>query len=287
MNQEEIQYSPSTLETIDYALFNWINNDLNIFSNTTDGWKKVPVIWTSSERVHQMKSDKDIRDSSGMLKFPIISVERKNIVKDVSKSPIPANIKSLYDKDGAALTITRVINQEKTSNFKNADLNKYSNPLYRNNGMFSVKDPRRIKNNKIVYQTASIPMQIYVFINYEIHIKTDYMQQLNEIITPFYVKNGNQKAVTLRNDNYKYEAFIKEITPDNNSSALNEERKVYSAKIDMEVVGKLSYSGDNLDKPKVTITENAVEVKIPRERVIMGDTPEYYDLIKNKTSYRD
>jgi hypothetical protein len=55
----------------------------------------------------------------------------------------------------------------------------------------------------------------------------------------------------------------------------------------MEVVGKLSYSGDNLDKPKVTITENAVEVKIPRERVIMGDTPEYYDLIKNKTSYRD
>jgi hypothetical protein len=113
------------------------------------------------------------------------------------------------------------------------------------------------------------------------------MQQLNEIITPFYVKNGNQKAVTLRNDNYKYEAFIKEITPDNNSSALNEERKVYSAKIDMEVVGKLSYSGDNLDKPKVTITENAVEVKIPRERVIMGDTPEYYDLIKNKTSYRD
>lgn len=285
--QEEIQYSPSTLESIDFALYNWIDTDLNIFSNTTEGWKKVPITWVTAERAHQLKNDKDIRDSSGMIKYPIITLERKSIIKDISKSPIPANIKSVYDKNGAALTITSVINQEKTSNFRNADLNKNVIPLYRNKGMFSLKDPRRIQNNKVVYQIASIPMQIYVMINYEIHIKTDYMQQLNEIITPFYVKNGNQKAVTLKNDQYKYEAFIKEITPDSNSNNLNEERKTYSAKIDMEVVGKLSYSGNNLDKPKITIVENAVEVKLPRERVIFEDQPEYYDLLKNKTSYRE
>ena len=29
--------------------------------------------------------------------------------------------------------------------------------------------------------------------------------------------------------------------------------------------------GPNDDRPKITIVENAVDVKIPRERVIMGD----------------
>ena len=40
----------------------------------------------------------------------------------------------------------------------------------------------------------------------------------------------------------------------------------------------------NGDRPKVIKTENAVEVKIPRERVILGDIPQYG---KDKGFYRE
>ena len=288
MELKEENFNPSTLETIDFALFNWLNEEMNIFSSTTEGWRKVPVIWTSAERAHQIKNNQDVRDSSGMIKLPLITVERKTVVKDISKSPIPANIKPYNDERGASITIAREIQQEKTSNFRNADTAKFQrSQINSNNYTFGIKDPRSIQNNKIVYETITIPIPIYVFINYEIHLKTEYLQQVNEMITPFYVKNGNQKAITLKSDSYFYEAFIKEIETENNSSNLAEERKLYGTKINIEVVGKLSYSGGNLDKPKVVRRENAVEVKLPRERVITGDSPEYYNLIKNKTNYRE
>ena len=35
--------------------------------------------------------------------------------------------------------------------------------------------------------------------------------------------------------------------------------------------------GDNQDQPKVVVRENAVEFRMPRERVISGDDPEHDD----------
>ena len=43
---EEI-FMPSTLETIDFAVYNWLNDDLNIFATTNKGWKKIPIVWAS------------------------------------------------------------------------------------------------------------------------------------------------------------------------------------------------------------------------------------------------
>jgi hypothetical protein len=35
MELKEENFNPSTLETIDFALFNWLNEEMNIFSSTT------------------------------------------------------------------------------------------------------------------------------------------------------------------------------------------------------------------------------------------------------------
>ena len=45
-----IPFEPSTLENIDEAVFNFVNEDLNISTRTNKGFKKVPVIWQGSER---------------------------------------------------------------------------------------------------------------------------------------------------------------------------------------------------------------------------------------------
>lgn len=296
---QEISFMPSTIETIDFALYDWLNEKMDIYATSESGWKKVPITWISAERSHQIKSNKEIRDSSGLIKLPLITIERKSIVKDPTKTgSVPANIRPINDEKGGTLTFARRINQEKTSNFANADQLKRTTleqtetrtnyrrdsrafPLYENR---SVRRP----SNKVVYETISIPIPVHVVVSYQINIRTDYLQQLNEITTPFYTKNGNTRYIQLFREQHKYDAFIKgEFAYENNAAQLNEERKNYAASVNLEVIGYLIGEDKNQENPKIVIRENAVEVKFPREHVIMGDVPQFLNSAKNKTSYRE
>jgi len=48
----------------------------------------------------------------------------------------------------------------------------------------------------------------------------------------------------------------------------------YETTINIEVLGYLIGEGENQERPKIVTRENAVEVKIGRERAIMGDIPD-------------
>jgi len=296
---KEIPFEASTIETIDMAFYDWLNVDMDIYSTTSEGWKKVPVTWISAERTHQLKSDQDIRDSSGMVKYPIMTVTRASIIKDPSrKGAVPANIRPINDEKGGTLTIGRVINQEKTSNFLNADLKRSvtadqtdlrTNRSPKGSVVTPLFSKQKTSNqNKVVYQTITIPLPIYVVVTYEVNIKTDYQQQLNEISTPFLTRNGNVKYFQISKEQHRYDAFIKEdFNFTNNAVNLNEERKTYGCKISIEVKGYLVGDAANQIGPKAVVRENAVEVKIPRETVIFGDIPDFLNTAKNKTSYRE
>ena len=75
-------FLPSTIETIDYALFDWVES-LKLHAETNKGWKETKVIWVSAERAFQLKSNKELRDINGILKLPLVTVERT----DLTKSP--------------------------------------------------------------------------------------------------------------------------------------------------------------------------------------------------------
>ena len=53
---------PSTIEDIDAAMLDYINNTLNIHTETNKGFKKVPIIWVASERAAQIKQNKDYKN---------------------------------------------------------------------------------------------------------------------------------------------------------------------------------------------------------------------------------
>ena len=59
---KEVKFMPSTIETVDVALYNWLDEELNIFCTTNEGWKKVPLIWSMPERSFQIKDNKDLRN---------------------------------------------------------------------------------------------------------------------------------------------------------------------------------------------------------------------------------
>ena len=169
------------------------------------------------------------------------------------------------NKGGGSITISRRINQDKTSNFANADSFRKEDQL---------NFPR--DNKKIVYEWVSIPMPTYVEIAYSISLRTEYQQQMNELVTPFVTKTGAINYFPMRNKGHFYEGFIQgNFAASNNLSGLGEEERRYETKIDIKVLGYLLGEDNNQETPKMVITENAVEVKIPRERIILGDIDEH------------
>jgi hypothetical protein len=268
---------PSNLETIDEAVYNWVNEELNIFANTNRGWAKVPVIWVSAERAVQSKANKSLRDKEGALIFPIITIERTDVEKDLSfKGSVQANVFPVKDYRGGSIPSTRVINQNKTKNFQNADAK-------RTYGQINFKvEP---KNEKIVYTHKSVPMPTYVKTMYKIMLRGEYQQQINEMSQPFMVYTGGINSFILKNNGYRYEAFMESsFTQDNNVANLDVEERIYQTSVDIRVLGILLGSGDNQEKPRIVERENAVEFKQPRERVVMQDDPTHPD---NWGKYRE
>ena len=274
---KEVSFMPSTIETIDRAFIDFIDNKLDIFSTTNKGWEKVPVLWVSAERAFQIKRDKGLRDNKGILKLPLITIERKGMKKDPSMKGVAwSHIPEVNDKKGGAITIARTIKQDKTSNFVNADSARkrgsITNPVV---GEGQQNFPNSA-TSKVVYETVSIPIPTYVVVDYDVAIRTEYQQQINDIITPFITKTGQINNFVMKMEGHMFEGFIQgDFGQSSNVAQLNEEERMYETSIKIKVLGYLIGEGPNRERPKLTLRENAVEVKIPREQVIFGDIPEF------------
>ena len=78
----DYSFAPSTLETIDFSIYDYMNQDINFHVTTNKGFEKVPIVWVASERSYQIKNKKELRDDEGTIIMPVITIERKSVVKD-------------------------------------------------------------------------------------------------------------------------------------------------------------------------------------------------------------
>ena len=274
--QQEIFILPSRMETIDFSVYDKVNDVFNLHTNTNEGFKKVPVIWVTAERAFQIKKNKELRDLEGTLVYPIIYIERTATTKDPAQKGVfqanvpPAFLRKGYDVQGGSIEIAKLINHKKTSEFANADAHRRHNGVRPN---FV-----RRKTDKVVYKTISMPQPVYVYNTYEITIKTEYQEQMNDLVNPFITIPGQINEIRFHKDGHFYTGFIdSSFSYDNNIGNLSEETRSYETKITVNVVGYLIGKGPNDNQPKISIRENAVEFKMPRERVIMGDTIQHSD----------
>ena len=110
---KEVPFQPSTLETIDFAMYRFLDEELNLYTSTNKGWEKVPVIWSSAERAYQVKNQKELRDQDGTLILPLITIERSSVIKDLEKKgTVWANVPPIKDEKGGSITIARRVQQE-------------------------------------------------------------------------------------------------------------------------------------------------------------------------------
>tara|TARA_R100001198_G_C5230965_1_gene210154 strand:+ start:1305 stop:2174 length:870 start_codon:yes stop_codon:yes gene_type:complete len=262
---KEVTFMPSTIETVDTALFNWLNEELDIFCTTNEGWKKVPLIWSMPERAFQIKDNKDLR-SQDIFTLPAISIDRTSVVKDPNMKGVAwSHIPRINDAKGGAITVARRLQQEKTANFQNADAKRlFKQPTY------------PYKSDKAVYEVISMPLPTYVVMTYKLIVNTEYQQQMNEIVTPFLAYTGQINNFFINCDGHRFEGFVDgSFSLENNIENLGEEERKFKTSIDLKVLGYLMGSANNDDQPKMTIRESAAELRIVRERVIFDDKKDY------------
>ena len=279
---------PSNIEDIDSALYDYIKEEMKIFCTTNKGWEKTPVVWVSPERAIHSKRDKELQGGLDAFVWPAITVERTGYAKDLGrKGGVYGPFVTSGGPDGGVITVARKINQDKTQNFANADslrLNKQSNFPTVSRTMDQWRTNRPKKNKKVVYQTITMPMPVYVDVTYSVTLFSEYQQQMNEMMNPFTNLGGSVNYFAIHRNGHTYEAFVQQdFSSENNVSNLAEEERKYKTKIDIKVLGYLIGEGKNQETPKLVYRENAVDVKIGRERVVLGDTPDF----KTKTSFRD
>ena len=168
MPNREIILEPSTLETVDYAIFNLINDGFNLHTTTNDGFKKVPVLWLTPERAFDSKS-KDlrdhIRDSVGKLRLPLITVERSSMTKDPAfKGGFQAHLFPAlngprgYRKHPRLLS--RKISQKATRKFASIESQQLVD-----------QQNYPTNNKKVVYEETYGPIPTWVKVEYSIKIR--------------------------------------------------------------------------------------------------------------------
>lgn len=265
----------STLETIDYAFYDFVNDKMNNFATKNDGWNKVPIVWTSAERSFLSKDNKELHDKDGTLKLPLITIERTAITKDLAKKGAFYG-NPVYNHDairGGRIVVSRKVVRGKTNNFAAADNIKKFDDSNRTPG----RSPYYPSNNKkVVYETITVPAPVYLSINYDLTVRAQYVQQMNQLISPFATLGGHINSFLIRRDGHRYETFMQaSFTSNNNVSNMGVDERTYETKFTFDVLGYIMGESPNGDRPKAIKTENAVEVKIPREHVIFGDIPQY------------
>ena len=271
--QEKI-IQPSTFETVDYAFYDFLTG-MNIQAVTNKGWKNVPLVWSSSERVFFSKEKKELRDLDGTLILPIMSVERTAMTKDLNRkgSQWGGTLNFRDPRHGSRMTIGRRIVSDKTRNYAVADNRKKFEDVTRNNGRQSYfKRP----NKKVVFETISMPIPVFIGMTYLVTLRTEYVQQMNQMLQPFATLGGHINSFSIKRDGHRYETFLRsDLSQANNVSSFSQEERTYQTQLTFETLGYIIGEGKNGERPKFVKRQNAVEVKIPRERVIVGDNQQF------------
>jgi len=254
-NDDNVPSVPSTLENIDTAVFRFVDETLNPQVKTNKGIEKVKVLWLGSERAFQIKNNKELRDGVGKLRLPLITISRTSLSKeDNFKGSVQSE-----ELENDRILVKRVIKQDKTQNFQNSDRRRktgdYTGPS---------------SSKKIVYETVTIPRPVYVSCTFEVFIRTEYQQQMNHIL-PLFIAERRRNFI-VENNGYRYEAFIDSDYGITSSGNLGEDERMFTAKATVKILGYLTGNDHNDDEPFIQRSESVVEVKISRERVIIGDS---------------
>ncbi len=266
----EIVIPSCTVEDVDRALFNLFDRDLELQYEKQGETRRVPIVFATGERFALLRRRLPLRDKAGTLILPVISITRSGIEKDVSRG-MGTNQQNeivikrrISDKDPE---YQRLVNRENIQN--QSDRATSANYISQINGtadgagalpgtvatrrkVAASASPPKISNTpeRGIYEIITIPAPRYFLASYEINIWTQYMQQMNDLLTVILSSGHTNQVQTFRIESPKGYYFVAYLTSGissgNNFDNFSDDERIVRSSFSMEVVGYIinpSYPG--------------------------------------------
>lgn len=243
------------IEDVDTAIFNLFNRDnfLQVTVNDEEGnfsYKhKVPIVFSTGERFVLRQRQMPIRDKTGAIRTPIISISRKSISQEMSfmgGMGIAQNTGDLVIKKKLSSgdriwqklinkqSIENQDNVASTSNFLNEALETGNDPgtLASRREKFTKKSDQMLESDlkSNIYEIITMPFPRFYHATYEIVIWTSFRQHMNEIVEKIMTNyDGQAHAYRINTEKgYWFVAYFEDdIGSEDNNEDFTDELRIH------------------------------------------------------------
>jgi len=208
-NISDVQIPSCGLEDVDVALFSIFDKELRFYVTNNEAikesnLKKVPVIFAAGEKWAMLKKGQPLRDKSGTLILPLITVMRTGVEQSVATDIIGRGInqqtgvlKVRRKLDSSDRVYQNLINKIYLINQQNVAVNPTDphvmNQLLTTREVGSQRNDLNITNGALmtpniadnIYETLTLPAPQFFSAKYEITFWTQYTQQMNQLMEVF------------------------------------------------------------------------------------------------------
>jgi len=273
------------IEDVDKALFDLFDKQLPLLFTHKKDTKRVPIVFATGERFALIARKKPLRDRSKALILPVISIMRTNIELGNSMGgsfapDIPIIIKKqLSSKDAI---YQRLLNKKGIKNSKDiAGPDSFVDPVSKQVAMPDRVATRRTQDDVTstigdlsptlgnnIFEIFELPPPVYVTIDYEISVWTQYTQEMNNLLSVIATESHFHASPSFRietSTGYTFVAYIdKTISNQSNFEDFSEEERYVRTSFPIKVTGYLvgsTYKGaPNFVKKYVSAPQISFEV---------------------------
>ena len=245
------------IEDVDKALFSCLDNEVKfaVTNTKTSETFKVPVIFASGEKWAMLKKGRALRDKTGALILPLITIRRTGIEQNITDDIIGRGI----NQQTGELVVKRRLGKSDRA-YQNL-INKLGvmNQSNVSDGTTTLSTTRQVGANKDdqdiregawlapkfgdnIWEVISIPSPQFFTATYEVTFWTQYTIHMNQIIQKLmssYLPTANG---TLKLDSPKGYWFIAKVTdnkftPEDNADDMSDSERLLKYKINIKVPG--------------------------------------------------
>lgn len=255
----DIEIPPCTVEDVDRSVFNLFDKQLPFQAKTnSEGIKRIPVIFATGERFAVLRRKEPLRDKTGAIILPLISIMRSGINQDPDNGisggqTSPIVIKRRLSRDNPIYK--RLINENRLKNQdENADASHNLTPV--GGGAFpgtigsrrapqqQTSDSRignllkpQLSNN--IYETLTIPPVKYYTATYNITFWSQYTQEMNNMLMTIMslYQNNHRRTFKLETDKgYWFVGYASsELNPENNTDDFKDQERIIKCSFEIKV----------------------------------------------------
>ena len=260
---EDFEIPACTIEDVDRALFTLFDKEIPFLYEQKTSTKRIPVIFATGERFAVLRRKKPLRDRSGALILPLISIMRTGVSQDAAMGPgqgAPLTIRkrigpgdreyqrlvnaaNLKNQDSVASLEHRIITDEGLQDTGASPGTVATRRGKTQTTSLDYRSGKLLKPNtsKNIFEVLTIPPVKYYTSTYEVTFWAQYTQQMNDMIMAMMsvYQNNHRRTFKLETEKgYWFVGYVGDsLSPGNNFDDFTDNERLVRYSFEVTVPG--------------------------------------------------